>query len=96
MFICLKSEAYLLLLLVHENDKEHDTQQPTTAAEQVATLGCGTPLGTRLPVLLTGPAGPGIDNRQDWSTLMLRGSFYQPSTLALVSKTMVRSDFDMI
>ncbi|XP_075957383.1 putative transcription factor ovo-like protein 3 [Anarhichas minor] len=58
-----------------------DTQQPSTVAQSV-TLGCGT-AGMRVSVPLAGSGGPGADNRLDWSTVMLRGSVYHPTTLGL-------------
>ncbi|XP_070774131.1 putative transcription factor ovo-like protein 3 [Enoplosus armatus] len=78
-----------------ENAKEQisfspDTQQPAALPQPVVTLGCGTAAGMRVPVPLAGSGGPGADKRPDWSTLMLRGSFYHPSTLALVSRAKVR------
>lgn len=81
-----------------ENAKEQiscspDTQQPATLAQPAATLGCRAAAGLRVPVPLAGAGRPGADTRPDWSTLMLRGSFYHPTTLALVRGTKVWSDF---
>ncbi|XP_029375628.1 putative transcription factor ovo-like protein 3 isoform X2 [Echeneis naucrates] len=43
-----------------------------------------------VPVPLESLGGRGADGRLDWSTLMLPGSFYHPSTLALVSRAKAR------
>ncbi|XP_070839610.1 putative transcription factor ovo-like protein 3 [Chaetodon trifascialis] len=76
-------------IVVSENVKEHDTEQPTTVPQPVA-IGCGTAAGMRVPGPLAVSGGPGADTRSDWSTLMLRGPFYHPSTLALVSRAKPR------
>ncbi|KAI3373485.1 hypothetical protein L3Q82_021952 [Scortum barcoo] len=80
--------------VVNENAKDQtscslDTQQPATVPQPVSTLGCGTPAGLRAPPLAE-PGGPGSDTRPDWSTLMVRGSFYHSSALALVSRAKPR------
>ncbi|TDH04542.1 hypothetical protein EPR50_G00133640 [Perca flavescens] len=67
-----------------------NTQQPATVPQSVATVGCGTAAGMRVSVPFAGSGGPGADTRPDWSTLMLRGSFYHPSTLALVTRAKPR------
>ncbi|KAM9348957.1 putative transcription factor ovo-like protein 3 [Symphorus nematophorus] len=76
---------------VNENAKDHDGQQPVTVPQPVASLGCGTAAGMRVPVPLAGSGASGANTRPDWSTLMLRGSFYHPSTLALVSRAKPRT-----
>ena len=81
--------------LVSENSKEQisfpDTHQPDIVTQLGANLEYERAEGIRMPVLLAGSGEPGADIRQEWSTLMLRGSFYHPSTLALVSRVKVRS-----
>ncbi|XP_041808631.1 putative transcription factor ovo-like protein 3 [Chelmon rostratus] len=77
-------------IVVSENCKEHETQQPATVHQPVASLGCGTAVRMRVPGPLAVSGGPGADTRPDWSTLMLRGPFYHPSTLALVNRAKPR------
>uniref|UniRef100_UPI0037E86490 putative transcription factor ovo-like protein 3 n=1 Tax=Semicossyphus pulcher TaxID=241346 RepID=UPI0037E86490 len=63
-------------------------QQSHPVPLTVSTPGCVTAAGMRVPVPLT--EAPATDSRPDWSALMLRGSFYHPSTLALVSRAKPR------
>ncbi|XP_023260398.1 transcription factor Ovo-like 2 [Seriola lalandi dorsalis] len=77
--------------VVSENTKEQiscspDTQQSATVPQPVSTLRYGTAARMRVPVPVAGSGGRGADTRLDWSTLMLQGSFYHSSTLALVSR----------
>ncbi|KAM8900463.1 putative transcription factor Ovo-like 1 isoform 2-T2 [Spinachia spinachia] len=59
-----------------------DPQQPSTLSQSVITLGCGTGgMRVSVPVELSGR--PETDNRPSWTTVMLRGSVYEPTTLAL-------------
>ncbi|TKS83833.1 Transcription factor [Collichthys lucidus] len=78
---------------VNDAKEEEDAQQPDAVAQPAAALGCGTAAGIRVPVPLGsgsgGPGGPGPNTRPDWSTLILRGSFYHPNTLALVSRAKI-------
>ncbi|GLD47289.1 putative transcription factor Ovo-like 1 [Lates japonicus] len=76
---------------VSENAKEQisccpDTQQPATVPQPEAILGYET--AARMG--LAGSGGSGSDARLDWSTVILQGSFYHPSTLALVSRAKPR------
>ncbi|XP_037333652.2 putative transcription factor ovo-like protein 3 [Pungitius pungitius] len=59
-----------------------DPQHPATVSPSVITLGCGTG-GMRVSVPLERSGRPGADNRPSWSTVMLRRSVYEPTTLAL-------------
>ncbi|XP_033489753.1 putative transcription factor ovo-like protein 3 [Epinephelus lanceolatus] len=76
-------------IAVEQMSCSRDIQQPTTVP-QSGVLGCGTAAGMRLSLPLAGSGGPGADARPNWSTLMLRGSFYHPNALALVSRAKPR------
>ncbi|XP_026227418.1 C2H2-type zinc finger protein [Anabas testudineus] len=73
---------------VSENAK--GTQLPATVTQSLANVESGVVAGMRVPVPLAGSGGPVADTRLDWSTLMLEGSFYPSSTLALVSRAKPR------
>ncbi|XP_035796545.1 putative transcription factor ovo-like protein 3 isoform X1 [Amphiprion ocellaris] len=82
-------------ILVSETTKEQesyssDTQQPTTVPLPVTTSGCGSAAGIIVPVPWQVSGQPPVDTRPDWSTLMLRGSLYHHSALALVSRAKPR------
>lgn len=65
--------------LVNENPKENITLQEY-----------GTTAEIREPAPLAVPMGPGAQPRPLWSSLVLCSSFYNSSTLALVSRAKVR------
>ncbi|KAK5859305.1 hypothetical protein PBY51_003382 [Eleginops maclovinus] len=67
-----------------------DTQQHAALIQSEAPSGYGTAAGRRESVASAGSGALGTDSRHDWSTLMLRGSFYHPSTLTLVSRAKPR------
>ena len=67
-----------------------DTEQHAAVHQSVAPTGYGTAAEMRESA---GSGAPGADSRHDLSTLMLQGSFYHPSTLTLVSRAKVRSEF---
>ncbi|XP_059208191.1 putative transcription factor ovo-like protein 3 [Centropristis striata] len=62
----------------------------TVPQSSQAALDCGTAAGMTASGPSAGPGEPGADTRPDWPSLMLRGSFYHPSTLALVSRAKPR------
>lgn len=76
--------------IASENARKHDSQQIATVPLPVANLQCETTAGIRAPIPLVGSGGPGGEARPEWSTLMLRGSLYHPSALAIVSRAKVR------
>ncbi|XP_041865362.1 putative transcription factor ovo-like protein 3 isoform X2 [Melanotaenia boesemani] len=71
---------------VEEISFTSDVQDAPSMPQPAAAPGCEAAAGIVVPVPLKGPAGPAEHSRPDWSKLMLRSSFYCPSTLALVSR----------
>ncbi|KAG7237370.1 hypothetical protein INR49_032415, partial [Caranx melampygus] len=67
-----------------------NTRQSTTVPQPVTALGNGSSVaGMRVPVPLAASGGRGADARLDWSTMMLQGSFYHSSALALVNRAKI-------
>ncbi|KAM9847008.1 putative transcription factor ovo-like protein 3 [Aulostomus maculatus] len=69
--------------------KENSTVVGGDATEQVscsADVQCVATVPQPVSILGWESGGRVTDTRQDWSALMLQGSFYHPTTLALVSR----------
>ncbi|CAJ1064475.1 putative transcription factor ovo-like protein 3 [Xyrichtys novacula] len=78
-----------------ENSKQEESCSPDTeqSAPLPHTVSAQDDLMAakgRVPVPLQGSGAPAADTRPDWSSMMLRGSFYHPSALTLISRAKAR------
>ncbi|XP_034033355.1 putative transcription factor Ovo-like 1 [Thalassophryne amazonica] len=76
---------------VGKNFSENPKKQISCSSNATSTILQSTVApGQRVPVPFEGSGARGVNTGHEWPTLMIQGSFYHPSALALVSRAKAR------